>query len=312
MTKELLLNVDTSLYKRKDDLIKYFRGRGNESLKEAVDTFSDSEYKKRAKKVNRSVIDTRNHLISVITQKAAREGWENDKKLKSILMTYYTSYISMIDLRNSVWEYEYMALSRRIGEIWEPFCKLCFEHSKNDLTLFTPPLFADVREKMSDEIKDYIVKLPLTKKQKEELSAYYDKVWSLVNSGEIKLELDLHFEQADSYYNIDFKSGFGSNEKGNTNRLLMVATVYKNLDPNYVCILLVRSAEELNNHYFQTLKNAGIWEAYCGEETYKKIEEFTAFDLKEWIDNNIDWAGDLDDNTMNHFTANQLDQYLEW
>lgn len=37
----------------------------------------------------------------------------------------------MIDFRNSIWSYDYMAFSRRIGEIWKPFCKLCFEHSNN-------------------------------------------------------------------------------------------------------------------------------------------------------------------------------------
>jgi hypothetical protein len=32
-------------------------------------------------------------------------------------------------------------------------------------------------------------------KKKKNLKKYYDKVWSLVTSGEIQLELDLHFTQ---------------------------------------------------------------------------------------------------------------------
>ncbi|AUO79553.1 hypothetical protein BSP10_150 [Bacillus phage BSP10] len=52
-------------------------------------------------------------------------------------------------------------------------------------------------------------------------------MWELVVSGEIKLESDLHFEKDGVKYNVDFKSGFNSNEKGNTNRLLMVGSIYK-------------------------------------------------------------------------------------
>jgi hypothetical protein len=50
------------------------------------------------------------------------------------------------------------------------------------------------------------------------ISFNYQKVWILVTSGEIKLELDLHFENGENDFVVDFKSGFSSNEKGNTNR----------------------------------------------------------------------------------------------
>lgn len=48
--------------------------------------------------------------------------------LDEILIITYASYIVMLDARNSVWPYEYMAFARRIGELWEPFCKLPFEY----------------------------------------------------------------------------------------------------------------------------------------------------------------------------------------
>ncbi|MEZ5673190.1 MAG: hypothetical protein R3E08_12755 [Thiotrichaceae bacterium] len=107
--------------------------------------------------------------------------------------------------------------------------------------------------------------------------------------GEINLQLDLHLEIGGKKSNIDSKSGFGSNEKGNTNRLLMVATVYRNLSDDYDNVLLVRAREETNNHYFKTLKRSGVWNAYCGEEAYSKINQYTGFDLQEWVMENVTW-----------------------
>ena len=112
--------------------------------------------------------------------------------------------------------------------------------------------------------------------------------------------------------NIDFKSGFGSNEKGNTNRLLMVATIYRNMEDDYENVLLVRAQENQNNHYFQILKNSKVWEAYCGEDAYRKISDYTGFDLYDWVSVNINWAEDLLPDTTNHFTINNLLEYLEW
>jgi len=312
VSSNLTIAIDNSLGDRKDELLAYFKARGEESLKDVTQRFAASEPKRRASAINRSVGVTRGQLISTIEQKARRERWDTETVLKSILMTTYASYVSMLELRNTVWRYDYMAFSRRIGELWEPFCVLCFKYSQTELALFVPPLFAEVRQMMTAEIEDYIGALPLDDEQKAEIMRYYQKVWALVTSGEIKLELDLHFEQGGNRYNIDFKSGFGSNEKGNTNRLLLVATIYAGLEGNYRCVLLVRSPEDQNNHYFQTLKNSGIWEAYCGDETYQKIKEFTGFDLKTWISINIDWHSDLSKTMMEYLGANDLDKYLAW
>lgn len=154
--------------------------------------------------------------------------------------------------------------------------------------------------------------MPLSDEEKSELLDYYEKVWVLVDSGEISLQLDLHAEIGGRKMNIDFKSGFGSNEKGNTNRLLMVATIYKNLGDNYENVLLVRAREDLNNHYFRTLRDSEVWQAYCGEDAYAKIGEFTGFDLWGWISANITWENDLFPETVRHFTENNLMGYLEW
>ena len=218
----------------------------------------------------------------------------------------------MIEARNEARPYNYMDFSRRIGEIWEPFCKKCFEYPVKDLSLFVPPLFSDVQTELTREIIDYIESLNVTDEQKANLKKYYRKVWSLVNSGEIKLELDLHFEQSETKYVVDFKSGFGSNEKGNVNRLLLVATVYKNMEESFEPLLFVRAEEDSNNNYFQTLKNSGVWQAFCGAETYEKIKEHSRYDLANWIRQNMNWLADFNVETATFLVDNELDKYVLW
>ena len=99
----------------------------------------------------------------------------------------------------------------------------------------------------------------------------------------------LHFIMDNQKFVVDFKSGFGSNEKGNTNRLLLVASIYNNLEENYRCLIFVRA--ESNNNYFQTLKNSGVWNAYSGSEAYDEMHKYTGYDIKKWIVDNVNWKG---------------------
>ena len=273
-------------------------------------TFGNTQYKEQASAINKSLIETKDILLATLLQTAENEKWSNQEKLESILMITYTNYIVMLESRNDVWPYEYMTFSRRIGELWEPFCKLCFAYPINKVTLFIPPLFSEVKKKLSDEIEVYIDKLKISKEEKEQLKKYYYKVWGLVTSGEIKLELDLHFIYNNQKFVVDFKSGFGSNEKGNTNRLLLVASIYQNLEENYKCMIFVRADE--NNHYFQTLKNSGIWDAFSGADAYNQMNLFSGFDIKSWIELNVNWEKDFKKESMQFFKQNNLDQYLIW
>lgn len=308
----MALVIDQKLWSKKAEIFEYFRKRGEECLQEVSAQFATNEYREKASEINKSIVEIKESLISHILQKANAEKWDNGIILNPILSITYSSYVIMIDPRNTVWAYDYMAFSRRIGELWELYCKLCFQFPLKKLELFVPPLFVDVKRMMTTEIETYIDKLTISKKQKQELKSYYRKVWAMVTSGEIKLQLDLHFIQDGKMYNIDFKSGFGSNEKGNTNRLLLVATIYKNLDPNYECMLFVRADEDTNNQYFITLKNSDVWTASCGDETYEKIHKFTGFNLKQWISDNINWKDDLLPQTIDHFRENDLVKYLLW
>ena len=126
------------------------------------------------------------------------------------------------------------------------------------------------------------------------------------------MKLDLHFIYKNKKFVIDFKSSFHSNEKGNTNRLLLVGTIYKNLEDNYKTLILVRSEEDENNHYLRRLKNSGIWEVFCGNDTYEKIREYSGYNLKNWIEKNIDWEKDIDHNFYLYLKQNDLLKYLKW
>lgn len=304
------MKIDKNLKNKKTELLHYYRSRAEEFLGEIKLTFGNTQYKEQASAINKSLIETKDILLATLLQTAENQKWTNQEKLESILMITYTNYIVMLESRNDVWPYEYMTFSRRIGELWEPFCKLCFAYPINKVTLFIPPLFSEVKKKLSDEIEVYIDKLKISREEKEQLKRYYSKVWGLVTSGEIKLELDLHFIYNNQKFVVDFKSGFGSNEKGNTNRLLLVASIYQNLEENYKCMIFVRADE--NNHYFQTLKNSGIWDAFSGAEAYNQMNLFSGFDIKSWIELNVNWEKDFKKETMQFFKQNNLDQYLIW
>lgn len=266
-------------------------------------------FKEKAAYLNREIIQIREEYI----QNILKRNDLNLIKLKNILLLTYVSYIVMLEYRNLIWNYEYMAFSRRIGELWEPMCKLPFEYPINELNMYIPPNIEDIKRKLESEINGVIDNLMISQEEKERLLRYYQAMWGLINnSGNISLTLDLHFEQYREYFDVDYKSGFSSNEKGNTNRLLLVASIYKILPDKHNNLIFVRQKEEENNHYLQTLKNSGLWGVYCADEAYQKIKEFTGFDIKEWMNTNMDWINDITPEFREYLSKNDLLKYLNW
>lgn len=292
----------------KSEWIAFFTQKANEKKKEICDQYKGKN--ERASRINKYITNMRDESIQYI--KNNFKDLSRTELLNEILTITYASYIVMLELRNSVWLYDYMAFSRRIGEMWEPFCKLSFEYSIKPLKIIDPPVFQDVQnEKMNDAI-EYINNLDVSDEIKQELINYYAIPWTMVDSGGISLALDLHFEQDEIHYNCDFKSGFNSNEKGNTNRLLLVASVYNSIGEIERTLLFVRQDEDENNHYLQTLKNSPYWEVYCANDCYAAMERFTGFNMREWIDENIDWKEDISSEFREHLEKNNLLKYLTW
>jgi len=52
------------------------------------------------------------------------------------------------------------------------------------------------------------------------------------------------------------------------------------------------------------LKSSGIWSAFSGSETYDKLYTYSGFDIRSWINLNVNWVEDLE--------SNDLTQYLTW
>lgn len=305
------MDINKDLKNNKAGLLAYFRSRASEILSELALQYAPTDFKKKASALNKAIIQSKENLLAIVHECARAEQWSNRELLECVLMITYTNDVVMLESRNSIWEYEYMAFSRRVGELWEPFCKLCFVYPLTNIRLFIPPLFEEVKQNLTTEISNYIDGLRIKTTEKTQLKKYYDKVWGLVTSGEIQLECDLHFTDGISKYVVDFKSGFGSNEKGNTNRLLLVGSIYQNIETeNYDCLIFVRSTE--NNHYLTTLQNSGVWEISCGAATYERIGHFTGYNIHDWIDRNIDWMNDFTPQMRESIFRNGLENYLIW
>lgn len=294
----------------KEEWIERFRNFADKALYDISRVTSD--YKAQARLINSQITELRNSYISQITVSSSDSDRRNSALLNEILLVTYSSYIVMLEYRNKVWEYEYMAFARRVGELWEPFCKLPFYYPIKSLTIIEPPDFQLVQEQIKRNATEYIEALPLSNEIKNELKQYYSMPWTLVDSGGIKLSLDLHFQQNGLHYNCDFKSGFSSNEKGNTNRLLLVASIYNSLGSIEKTILFVRQGEDENNHYLQTLKNSPYWEVHCAQDCYDAMKLFTGFDLRNWLDVNADWQNDISGEFKQHLEQNNLLKYLTW
>lgn len=305
------MDINKELKNNKTGLLAYFRSRANEILSELALQYAPTDFKKKASSLNKAIIRCKENLLAILHERARVEQWSNQELLECVLIITYTNDVVMLEARNTVWEYDYMAFSRRVGELWEPFCKLCFVYPLTNIRLFIPPLFEDVKQNLTNEISSYIDSLRIKTNEKTQLKRYYDKVWGLVTSGEIQLECDLHFTDGANRYVVDFKSGFGSNEKGNTNRLLLVGSIYQNIEAgNYRCLIFVRSTE--NNHYLTTLQNSGVWDISCGMDTYERIMRFTGYNIHDWIYYNVDWMNDFTPQMRDSILRNGLENYLNW
>lgn len=287
-------------------LLDTFRAKAQEYLQEVLK--SKEDHKGNASKINKQILEFKETLIKEILEKPLT----NEERLDAILLTTYVCNVVMLEYRNTVWRYDYMAFSRRIGEIWEPFCKLPFEYPVKELQLYSPPNFDDVQNALKKEIQDLVDNISISDDEKKKLLQYCQAVWNLIDSGNISLSLDLHFVQEDVCYDIDYKSGFSSNEKGNTNRLLLVASIYRYLPEQHKNLIFVRQKEEENNHYLQTLKNSPYWEIFCADAAYEKINEFTGFDLKGWMNENMDWKNDISTQFKGYLNEHNLLKYLTW
>ena len=71
-----------------------------------------------------------------------------ERQQKAITL-HYCGSVLYLEYRHSVWPYEYMALSRRVGELWQNFCSSAWDHpTRKGVERFDAPNFSEVIEQL--------------------------------------------------------------------------------------------------------------------------------------------------------------------
>jgi hypothetical protein len=209
----------------------------------------------KAKQVNALVATERERLVASIA------NFPLETRATLALTIQYCCSVASLEYRHQVWPYEYMAFSRRIGELWEAFCKTAWTYPvKQGVQRISHPQFRDVKAALLKRVKANVG----VHDKGAEIMADIDTLFEIV--GEINMKEDEVFASETIPHIVDFKSGFGSNEKGNMLRLLTVARAYKIWDHRTRLMLLVR--QEANNNYLNVLRRSKLWDVYTGDAAY--------------------------------------------
>jgi len=272
------------------------------SIHHAIAASKNSDRKNKSKRINEAIngilLPVQDHFLSF--QKLDQD----DKAIMALIVQYCYTCIS-IEERQKVWRYDFMSFSRRIGELWERFCSVAWDFS-TITQRFKAPCFSTIREKIINDTK-FIAD---DSSKKLEIIELVESLLDII--GDISLKEDEMFFHQNKRFVIDFKSGFGSNEKGNMLRLQAVANAYKKYDSDTILLLLVR--QNKNNNYLEVLKNSKLWEVYTSDDAYNKIYQLTNVDIrlviKEFVDFNNDLSPAFIDQLRN--SDGDLLSYLSW
>lgn len=270
-------------------------------LREPVHEISTSELtrEKKAQAVNALAGIIRNHLAEAVL------GLPKEERPNYSLLLQYCFSVASLEYRNKVWPYEYMAFSRRVGELWEGFCSAAWDcPARPEVKRIQAPDFCAVRDSLSERIRLNIG----THAKREELISDIDTLFDII--GDINMKEDEVFSVDNTPHVIDFKSGFGSNEKGNMLRLQTVGRAYRIWNHQTRLMLLVR--QEVNNNYLRVLRRSGLWEVHTGDLAYDQIAELTGADIQEVRRLVIDWPNDLSEVFYEHIKHAGLTGYLSW
>jgi len=261
---------------------------------------SDITRNKKATQINNAVEKVKNKVGNLLVNK-----YPHLNRPKLYMLVQYCYTVMSFEYRNTVWPYEYMAFSRRNGELWERFCKAAWDHSEKDtLHRIEAPHFSEVKNNFLQKIRGYVN----DPEQQDQLIADTNEIFELV--GEINMIEDEMFNLHNQNHIIDFKSGFGSNEKGNTLRLLAVGKAYKHWDQNVNLLFLVRQNE--NNNYLETIRRSNLWSVFCGDDAYNQIDELTDAGICEVRREAVNFQNDLSPEFWSYLVQENIHGYLNW
>ena len=288
-----------ALRELKLELLATFHGRMNRATSAIAS--SSAAHGEKASRVNAEA-----NAIRLQLSQEADELPKDDRANYSMVLQYCFSVISL-EYRHKVWPYEYMAFSRRVGELWEAFCSAAWDHpSKSDVARMTVPDFGDVRQTLLSRLNGNIGAHPKKAEIAQDIAILFEII------GDINMIEDEVFTVGGVPHVIDFKSGFGSNEKGNMLRLMTVGRAYRIWDHRTRLLLLVR--QDQNNNYLRVLRRSGLWEVHTGTEAYGKISAFTGADMGRIRTSVIDWKADLSPELYSFLRGQTTDltAYLVW
>lgn len=285
----------------KDDFLAIYKKKIASAVK-AIAAGAEP-HQAKAKEVNALVNQVHEELRAGI---AASGAAAHDIQQQLLVLQYCTS-VASLEYRHQVWPYEYMALSRRVGELWERFCSAAWDSpSKPAVVRMEPPNFSEVEK----SIRDRLAHRKIDDEARKDIDAAFDVLFELV--GEISMKEDEVFTVSGVPHVIDFKSGFGSNEKGNTLRLLTVGRTYKLWNPGTQLFFLVR--QEANNNYLNVIRRSGLWDVRCGTAAYQTIDDLTGAKITSIRDNIVNFERDLSPDFWHYLSTHLSDlrAYLRW
>ncbi|NZD64917.1 hypothetical protein HX900_27975 [Rhizobium sp. WYCCWR 11290] len=235
---------------------------------------ASGDFRSKARAVNGVVAAARYSIVADL-------GTSNLSIQDELIVLEYCTTVANLEYRNKVWSYEYMALSRRMGELWERFCKSAWETPLRANVVRThAPNFAEVMSEIHLRVEPSVP---------EEIKGDFNNLIGLIDP--INMNEDEVFTIDGKLHVIDFKSGFGSNEKGNTLRLLAVGRAYKLYDPDVELLFLVRQKQ--NNNYLNRIRTSNLWGVFTGVDAYEKIDELTGSHISALRAEMIDFQNDL-------------------
>lgn len=285
------------------DIKKTILSRYRAELVRPLDEISASNvsHQEKAQQINAAVNALHSKFVEGINANLSPKEKQNYR-----IILQYCLAVASLEYRHAVWPYEYMALSRRVGELWERFCSGAWEApSRANVARIAPPEFSQVYNKLESEI------IELAPKEK---TVRVNEITNLIRGliGEINMREDEVFTLDGVPHVIDFKSGFGSNEKGNMLRLVTVGRAYKLWDSRTKLLFLVR--QEQNNNYLNVIKRANLWSVHCGDAAYDQIDLLTGSDMKSIRKQIIDFRSDLSQKFWGDVNSHlsDLGSYLSW
>lgn len=200
------------------------------------------------------------------------------------LRNFYCYSVSMIETRDRFYPYNEIEYSRRNGEMWEKFATLCLINPDSSIKEISTEANKNFRTKITQSIENMAVQ-----NNGNELRKFKAFILSLVDG--INLDIDFVGLKNGILIGIDFKSGFSSNEKGNTTRILKVGAAYSFAEIDIKLYLLVR--QSLNNSYLDKISESSDWEVYTGTEAYKILEELSGQNIRSFVEKEVNFMSDF-------------------